>query len=466
MSKATNTPSTRQLRSRKADLVSNLSPTSISRTAISSPLRSTNPHPTIEESFKRQFSSLSPPLTSVLLPDFPTKKTTLRSRLPKPTSSPTRSSPTIDTNFISTDGTSCIPPFTSVPQRSQQFELSSSAPEWALNFQSQFRDLHQRLSQYDSRLATVEDLVVENARLRAELDVVKTALTEAQNVQLSTSLASTAQPPHPNHASPPKPQDPPSATTNATTNPAPTKQRRKTPASARTPTPAAIAALQRKFLPSANIHSGYRFIYYKANKQPLSWYREKVFPKLGIHDSRVLDIHFPIHTVVSFLMHYDFVLEFTTLMKNHLHIDPLLDFDPLEDRNLLDPAFSSLDSVSRSQKINDLHNKRVLRAISFVRLSLRVTVAKSMLLQSFIVPAQFDAILADTLAARAEQYPVSPPPTASSAERKAKKRLRLDYYFNLKYLDPLSALTIASSSPHVLSPTPTGPHANDVSMQS
>jgi hypothetical protein len=304
----------------------------------------------------------------------------------------------------------------------------------------------------------VEDLVVENARLRAELDVVKAALTEAQYSQHSTSPASTASPPPPNHVSPLSNDAPPSV--------AKPKHRRK-PASSRLPTPAAIAALQRKFLPSANIHSGYRFIYYKANKQPLSWYREKVFPKLGIHDSRVLDIHFPVHTVVSFLMHYDFVLEFTTLMKNQLHVDPLLDFDPLEDRNLLDPAFSSLDSVSRSQKSNDLHNKRVLRAISFVRLSLRVSVAKSMLLQSFIVPAQFDAILADTMAARAEQSPVSPPLTASSAERKAKKRLRLDYYFNLKYLDPLSALTIASSpSPHVLSPAPNGPHANEVSMQS
>lgn len=244
--------------------------------------------------------------------------------------------------------------------------------------------------------------MVENARLRAELDVVKTTLADAQRGQPSTSLASTAQPSHPNQISPPKPKDSPSATTNAITNPAPTKQRRKTPASSRKPTPAVIAALQRKFLPSANIHSGYRFIYYKANKQPLSWYREKVFSKLGIHDSRVLDIHFPIHTVVSFLMHYDFVLEFTTLMKNHLHIDPLLGFDPLEDRNLLDPAFSSLDSVSRSQKIHDLHNKRVLRTISLVRLSLRITVAKSMLLQSFIVPVQFDAILADTLAASME----------------------------------------------------------------
>ncbi|KAL7310329.1 hypothetical protein PS15m_009843 [Mucor circinelloides] len=66
--------------------MSNLSPPSTSRTATTSPLRPTDSHPIIEESFKRQFSSLSPPLTSVLLPDFPTKKTTLRSRLPKPTS--------------------------------------------------------------------------------------------------------------------------------------------------------------------------------------------------------------------------------------------------------------------------------------------------------------------------------------------------------------------------------------------
>jgi len=94
--------------------------------------------------------------------------------------------------------------------------------------------------------------------------VKTTTLADAQRGQPSTSLASTAQPSHPNQISPPKPKDPPSATTNnATTNPAQTKQqRRKTSASSRKLTPpAAIAALQRKFLPSANIHSGYRFIY-------------------------------------------------------------------------------------------------------------------------------------------------------------------------------------------------------------
>jgi hypothetical protein len=376
---------------------------------------------------------------------------------------------TIDTNFNPTADTSNIPEFTSVPLPTNHFELSSCAPEWALNFQSQFRDLHQRLSNYESRLATVEDLVMENARLRAELDVVKTALTEAHYGERPTLPASTAQTTSPADASTSSSATPPPATSNTITTPTGMKQSRRgnKKSASRLPTPATLAALQRKFLPSANVHSGYRFVYYQANKQPLSWYREKVFPKLGIYDSRVIDIHFPVHTVVSFLMHYDFVLEFTTLMKNKLQLDPLLDFDPLEDRNLLDPAFSSLDSVSRSQKINNLHNKRVLRAISFARLPLRVSVAKSMLLQGFIVPAQFDAILADTLAARAKQSPASPPPTASSAERKANKRLRLDYYFNLKYLDPLSALTIASSSPLPdFSPTPTDPLAKDVSMQS
>ncbi|CAO0793723.1 unnamed protein product [Mucor circinelloides] len=74
--------------------------------------------------------------------------------------------------------------------------------------------------------------------------VKTTTLADAQRGQPSTSLASTAQPSHPNQISPPKPKDPPSATT----NPAQTKQqRRKTSASSRKLTPpAAIAELQRK----------------------------------------------------------------------------------------------------------------------------------------------------------------------------------------------------------------------------
>ncbi|GAN11917.1 hypothetical protein MAM1_1262d11543 [Mucor ambiguus] len=70
--------------------------------------------------------------------------------------------------------------------------------------------------------------------------------------------------------------------------------------------------------------------------------------------------------------------------------------DPLEDQNLLDPAFASLDSVSP-----------------------------------------------DTLATRAAQTPV--PTATSAAERKEKKRIRVDFLFNLKYLDPVFAMTVASA---------------------
>lgn len=86
--------------------------------------------------------------------------------------------------------------------------------------------------------------MVENTLLRAELDVVaKAALTEAQHRRL----------PPPKQVSPPTPKDLPLAT-----NPAQTKQGRKKLASSRNPAPpATIAALQGKFLSSANIHSGY-----------------------------------------------------------------------------------------------------------------------------------------------------------------------------------------------------------------
>ncbi|GAN07859.1 hypothetical protein MAM1_0180c07363 [Mucor ambiguus] len=147
-------------------------------------------------------------------------------------------------------------------------------------------------------------------------------------------------------------------------------------------------------------------------------------------------------------------------MHQKLKSDPLLDFDPLEDQNLLDPAFASLDSVSRTQKLHDLQNIRVLRALTFVRLSVvRVSVAKSMLLQNYITQAQFDAILADTLAARAAQK--TPVLTASAADRKEKKRIRVDFLFNLKYLDPVSAMTVASAPRPDLPAISDNAHANE-----
>ncbi|KAF1807269.1 hypothetical protein FB192DRAFT_1354882, partial [Mucor lusitanicus] len=178
---------------------------------------------------------------------------------------------------------------------------------------------------------------------------------------------------------------PPAASAPNTTEFTTVKRKRKSkkPVS---PSAAALAAFARKFSSASDPSSanGYRFVYYKASKHLLSWYRSQLLPMVGVNDSRVLDIHFPTQRVVSFLLHSDFVLEYTSIMHQKLKHDPLLDFDPLEDKNLLDPAFASLDSVSRAQKLRDLQNIRVLRALTFVRSSVRVSVAKSMLLQDFI----------------------------------------------------------------------------------
>ncbi|KAL9537374.1 hypothetical protein MBANPS3_011829 [Mucor bainieri] len=115
---------------------------------------------------------------------------------------------------------------------------------------------------------------------------------------------------------------------------------------------------------------------------------------------------------------------------------------PLEDENLLDPAHTHLDAVSRSQKLHDLQS---------------ISVAKSMLSQDFITQAQFDAILVYTLAARDAQTPA---PTASAAECKARKKVCVEYLFNLKYLDPTSAMTVASVPAPDLRATSDTAHVN------
>ncbi|CEP15480.1 hypothetical protein, partial, partial [Parasitella parasitica] len=166
-------------------------------------------------------------------------------------------------------------------------------------------NLTQKLASQEIRLASVENLVIENAKLRAELSAVKAALTEAQtllkthvSLPASTTTATatavvaqkTTPPPsaaRPTFASVAALPAPVSNNTNnaATTNRVKRKRKSKKPVPA---TPATLAAFSRKFSAKSDASSnvGYRFIYYKASKHPLSWYREKILPLIGVSNSR------------------------------------------------------------------------------------------------------------------------------------------------------------------------------------
>jgi hypothetical protein len=232
----------------------------------------------------------------------------------------------------------------------------------------------------------------------------------------------------------------------------PKKRKKKTPPP---PPRRAAATVARLFGPQTDISPGYQFVYYSTSvRRPLRELR-RLLQAIGLNNSRILDIQYPVARVVSFLLHNDYVLEFTSAMhKNGRGGSPLVDFDPCDPVNLKDPKFASLPPDLRVQKAVEVENLRCLRALSFVRRPLRVSVARSFLERERINQAQFDAILAEELAARSS---VSSPPVSrtdsSSDEEQLAKKQRLRYLSYLLHHDHETASLLAFAPSPVLSPS-------------
>ena len=214
----------------------------------------------------------------------------------------------------------------------------------------------------------------------------------------------------------------------------------------------ATATVSRLFGPQSDIPSGYQFVYMSiARRRPLQEIR-RTLQGINLNNSRVLDIQYPVPNVISFLVHHDYVYTFTSTM--HLKgrgCSPLLDFDPCDPKNLLDPKFDSLSPSLRAEKAVEIENLRCLRALSFVRRSVRLSVARSFLFYDKITQKQFDAILAEELSLRAAAAP--PAPSATVAQDRLAKKQRLSYLSNLLYFDSATAKSLAYTESPALSPS-------------
>jgi len=188
-----------------------------------------------------------------------------------------------------------------------------------------------------------------------------------------------------------------------------------------------------------------------ARRRPLQEIR-RTLQGINLNNSRVLDIQYPVPNVISFLVHHDYVYTFTSTM--HLKgrgCSPLLDFDPCDPKNLLDPKFDSLSPSLRAEKAVEIENLRCLRALSFVRRSVRLSVARSFLFYDKITQKQFDAILAEELSLRAAAAP--PAPSTTVAQDRLAKKQRLSYLSNLLYFDSATAKSLAYTESPALSPS-------------
>jgi hypothetical protein len=358
-----------------------------------------------------------------------------------------------------------------------QFDSHVNTPAWALAFQQQFREYDGKFAQYNDRLAKMEQLVAENAQLRATLSETQVALEEAQlliqrlqngstSSASSASSASSSSPPATSTLTPP-----PAvvktyanvAKVAAQSNPAPKK--RKRPAGGPPPR-RAIASLTRLLSPPTGATPGYQYVYYPANRSRRTIRQvRQVLRSVGLNNSRILDVHFPCDKATAFLVHVDYVLEFTSVFHKFTKQAPIADFDPFDPEHLKDPKFADLSKDLRVQKAREIANLRFLRAVLHVRPSLRISLARSFLHQGYIVDAQFDSILDVELAHRASSAP-SPHPSNDSPEDRLAKKKRLAYLGYLAQMDHDAATALANACSPVLGPAkpPASGQVEDMAM--
>jgi hypothetical protein len=353
-----------------------------------------------------------------------------------------------------------------------EFDVHSDNPAWAINFQKQFREYDGKFAQYDARLTKMEQLVAENAQLRATLSETQVALEEAQlliQCLQNGSPSSASSPVAVKSTSPPPPPPPvaPSyanvAKVAAQTNPAPKK--RKRPAGGPPPR-RAIASLSRLVSPPTGAAPGYQYVYYPANRSRRTIRQvRQVLRSVGLNNSRILDVHFPCDKVTAFLVHVDYVLEFTSVFHKFTKQSPIADFDPFDPEHLKDPKFTDLDQELRVQKAREIANLRFLRAVLHVRPSLRISLARSFLHQEYIVDAQFDSILEEELAHRASSAS-SPRPSPDSLEDRLVKKKRLAYLGYRLHMDHDAASALANACSPVLGPAkpPASGQVEDMAM--
>ncbi|CAO3661157.1 unnamed protein product, partial [Rhizopus stolonifer] len=277
----------------------------------------------------------------------------------------------------------------------------AAVPTWFAPVQAQLARQEQRLSQ-------VEEIVAENQRLRADLDLahqrireLESRLGESQNVDLPA----------------PTPKDFPQLGTSQskyapTTSPAALSPNHQVsfadaahrgqkqhviPAPVKTPTHRKgltnrqRQVLVRNFTPMTE-NQGYQYLYLPNRFRDRISVMRKKLRQLKLDNGRILDVHYPDNKVVALLVHNDYVSEATTIL-NKCGIQLIQDFNPHDESRLHDPAFAALSKEERSRKMAEVHQNRLFKALEHMRVENRPSVACSFLNLNWITTEQFQARL-------------------------------------------------------------------------
>ncbi|KAG1125810.1 hypothetical protein G6F42_008372 [Rhizopus arrhizus] len=142
------------------------------------------------------------------------------------------------------------------------------------------------------------------------------------------------------------------------------------------------------------INNKFTHMYLETNsrKKP-SKIRENL-AKAGIDNVRVLDVYNPDWNVVALLMHEDYVTEVTNIF-NQQEIS-IIEYNHLDPTHLRDRNYADQSMDFKINKLKEIRNNNMMRALSFIRLPVRNSVARSFANQNLITEDQLIQILQDS----------------------------------------------------------------------
>lgn len=135
-------------------------------------------------------------------------------------------------------------------------------------------------------------------------------------------------------------------------------------------------------------NQGYQYLYLPIkDKSKLKDMRSNL-RQIGLFSGSVIDIQYPTSTVVSLLLHNDYVSKASSILENE-DLIILKDFDPLDIKNLKDPRYSNLKDDEKLSKLQEILASRFQQTLDFLRAPVKLAVAEILLVKGELRTASY-----------------------------------------------------------------------------
>lgn len=147
-----------------------------------------------------------------------------------------------------------------------------------------------------------------------------------------------------------------------------------------------------RYFSHVSSNQGYQFLYLPIKgKSKLKDMRSNL-RQIGLSSGSVIDIQYPTSTVVSLLLHNDYIPTASSILEEEGLII-LKDFDPLDIKNLRDPRYSTLTDDEKLLKLQEIRASRFQQTLDFLRPPVKLAVARDFARKGWITNSKLNEIL-------------------------------------------------------------------------